>query len=630
MGEHLENQQRLWLFIISLTIFWGVLTPIPVFAQTTDTQSPAQTVQTTHSDQDPVVFADPNLAALVAKGLDRNGQPVTYGAIRHYHGRQLTVNDSDGPVVATSLEGLQSLRELPAGIGADIQFDLAPHVSWTPLKGIPVSGSLTLAQDDMHDADFTVVNQIRVLEDPRVVSYREFGLNGRNRYRNATGLTDADIHLLEPVLSQFGRLKHRADDGTMSFAFSNQCLTDFSYFRRFGKVNVVGYGEFVDFKHAFTYIDPTTFTSNTVVRLPARVKGLDGEPVQTSTAGYFGQKLTLDGTDMLVSGVFSGTPWLILTHQQGTPNFSFMDPTVYSDGSLLTSDGMQYYRLKWQKAPVAAAPAPKPSPPTRPGSKPGKPATVPPRPPTPNRPQPALPPNPTTHPQPMAHPRVVYATKTLYRYQRATFTHQERLAKYAQQPRANRPLFVILSEARSHAGRRRYFVRDINHGSATDGQTGYVTADPQYVTSAYYQSTPPHVTVINPAGVVAHRQPNLSAGNPVTRCPQGTVLSVVAFQRRHLTTRFQLANGTYITANRRLVRAGVHPLPKALLTKAWVTRFSTASLTKRMQTYAPGTRLKVLGWTNAHPDDLSTASPRRYRIPGGYVTANTQKVRLIW
>lgn len=626
MEKPIHYQHLFWASITTLTLLCGMpaVFPSPVLAA--ETQPPVTVPSPNHADQDPVTFVDPNLEVLVAKAFNTGGRPITYGDIRHYRGVQPDISDSQDLLVATSLEGLESLRELPTGIGVNILFKVAKRVSWAPLAGVPVSGSLTVFQDGMHNTNFTILNQLHILEDPTHYPYRQLCITGIHAYSNTTGLTDADVHLLNPLLSKFGNLKQRDTNGVMRFTISNQRLTDFSYFRRFGKVEVLGVGQYIDFKHKFIYIDPATFTKDTVIHLPARIKGLDGEPVQTSTYVYYNASNTLSldesGTAM-VSGISRGTKYIVLVHEQNNINFSFMDPITYGDGSLLTTDGMQYYRLKWAKAPVPVKPAPKPAPKQTVNPTSTTHTT------TTNHPQPPRKEVATKqHPQHF-QPRVVYAIKSLCLYRHATFRVKERQARYAQQPRANRPLFIIIGETKSHAGRRRYRVRDINHESRTDGQTGYITASTGYVTAAYYRTAPRQITVIDPAGVDAHSQPHLTTANPVTHYAQGSVLKVVAIQHRHLTTRFQLTNGTYITANRQLIRAGKLVSPTHIQTQTRVTRYGTANLTGRRQTYRPGRRLKVLGWTYAHPHDLSQPSPRRYRVPGGYVTANPRAVRVI-
>jgi len=626
MATPIHYQHLFWASLTTLTLLCGmqVIFPIPVLAAETQ---PTETVTNpSHADQDPVAFADAKLAALVAQAFNTGGRPITYGDIRHYRGVQPDISDYTSSLIATSLEGLESLRELPAGIGVTIQFDVAKRVSWAPLAGVPVSGSLTVFQDGMHNTDFTALNQINILEDPSTFP-RQLCLTGISGYTNYAGLTDADIHLLDPLLSKFSSLKYHNQDGRTNLTISNQRVTDFSYFRKFGKVNVLGIGQYVDFKQKVTYIDPATFTPDTTVRLPARVKGLDGEPVQNSLKVYnnISKTLTLDGTDALVSGIYPKTKWLIIMPKHTYANYSEAAPIDYPDGSILLTDSLQYYRLKWAKAPVPAKPSPKP------GFAPKSPVN----------PISTAHANTASHPQPPRkeaaakqhpqhfQPRVVYALKSLYLYRHATFRVKERQARYAQQPRANRPLFIIIGETKSHAGRRRYRVRDINHESRTDGQMGYITASTGYVTAAYYRTAPRQITVIDPAGVDAHTQPHLTTANPVTHYAQGSVLKVVAIQHRHLTTRLQLTNGTYITANRQLIRAGKLVSPTHIQTKTRVTRYGTANLTERRQTYRPDQRLRVLGWAYAHPHDLSQPSPRRYRVPGGYVTANPRAVRVI-
>ncbi|MCH5464108.1 DUF5776 domain-containing protein [Levilactobacillus tujiorum] len=148
---------------------------------------------------------------------------------------------------------------------------------------------------------------------------------------------------------------------------------------------------------------------------------------------------------------------------------------------------------------------------------------------------------------------VVYATKKIGLYKKATFTKKARKQWYAKQKRINRPMFVVTGYAKSQNGVKRYRVKDVNHHSKTDGMTGYITANAKYTQRVYYAAKHKKVTVINPKGVNAYGKKNLT--NKKAHYKRGQVLKVKKIVNHNLTTRFVLSNGTYVTANKRLVKA---------------------------------------------------------------------------
>ncbi|MGY5339595.1 DUF5776 domain-containing protein [Levilactobacillus spicheri] len=629
----------------------GLTTTVP--AQAADEAPTSQTVSADHADEDPVTFEDPALATAVGKAVGATGA-VTYGDIRHYQGKQPYVNAVQ--VNITSLTGLESLQELPAGIGISIQIHLTKGVSLAAFKDLAVSGNLTIVQDGMHDGDLAALNTIRVLEDPYAYGYRQICLTGENQYWNYGGLTNDDIPQLAPLLTQFANLEHKNVNGAMRFTFANQQLTDFSVFQSYGKIDLLAFGQYQVFWTPVTYIDPETYDPTTAYRFPTQVKGLEGEPIQTSTHVFYNDTETYvkDGTDALVQGLNKTLNWVILDHQYNNSNYPDLDPIVYADGSTLEADGMQYYALKWEAEPEESSSSTESSDSsessstsssgdsssssTTTGGGSGS-ATTPIDPGTPS----------TTESStatfnadstvtagsaadqitgtPATTGSVVYAVKPIYLYRNATFKKRERLAKYVQQPRINRPMFVVKGYARSANGTLRYRVTDVNHRSQTAGKTGYITANQRYTLPVYYQAKHAKITVINPGGVNAYRKADLKGAAVHYR--QGTVLKVVGLQQHRLTTRFKLSNGRYVTANRKLVLAGTQVTPRALRTKTTLNRYRTANLTGQNGRFAAGKRLSILGWTYSRPDDFGTRGTLRYRVAGGYVTANRKFIQVI-
>lgn len=150
----------------------------------------------------------------------------------------------------------------------------------------------------------------------------------------------------------------------------------------------------------------------------------------------------------------------------------------------------------------------------------------------------------------------VYATKRIYMYRNANFGKSQRLATYPKAKRVDRPMFVVTDYARSKAGLLRYKVRDVNHGSKTAGKVGYITASRKFVVPVYYKSVPKNkkITIISKRGVHAYRNANLT--NRVKHYKKGVRLTVKKIVKHNLTTRYQLLNGNYVTANKKLVIQG--------------------------------------------------------------------------
>ncbi|QCZ44490.1 hypothetical protein UCCLBBS124_2191 [Levilactobacillus brevis] len=140
---------------------------------------------------------------------------------------------------------------------------------------------------------------------------------------------------------------------------------------------------------------------------------------------------------------------------------------------------------------------------------------------------------------------LVYATRKIGLYKTVNFTKNNRIRWYQKQPRTKRPTFTVIGYARTKAGTLRYKVK------TTSGQTGYITANTNYVGNTYYQTNPKKITVINAKGINAYRKVNLTS--KVRHYRKGTVLKVKAVKQHGITTRLILTNGTYITANKTMV-----------------------------------------------------------------------------
>lgn len=145
----------------------------------------------------------------------------------------------------------------------------------------------------------------------------------------------------------------------------------------------------------------------------------------------------------------------------------------------------------------------------------------------------------------------VYAVKGIYMYKHADFRKSQRIAKYPKAKRTNRPMFVVTNYARSKGGALRYKVRDVK-----THKVGYITANTKFVVRVYYQTVPKNkkITVISKKGVNAYKKANLT--KKTKHYKKGTRLTVKKLVKHNLTTRYQLTNGRYVTANKKLVIQG--------------------------------------------------------------------------
>lgn len=277
------------------------------------------------------------------------------------------------------------------------------------------------------------------------------------------------------------------------------------------------------------------------------------------------------------------------------------------DGSTSTPRGNVHYVL--EPSDTSRIPGPLPVTPT--------PA------PTPNTPAPAEPDTATSQ------PFIVTATKKIGFYSSKDFSAASRLAWFVQKPQLKQPTFTVIGTAKSTAGNARYQVRDTNPGSATYGQTGYITAQSAYITQAYYERAPKVVTVINPGGINGYDSAALK--QPRTAYKQGTRLAVKKVVTHGATTRFLLTNGKYISANKHFVTAGQHKVPAKVQAKTAVNRYSTVNLTKKNKHYPKKTHaiFKVLGWDYSRGTSTTAAGTLRYRVAGGYITANPKYVKAL-
>ncbi|MCT4486684.1 DUF5776 domain-containing protein [Levilactobacillus parabrevis] len=216
---------------------------------------------------------------------------------------------------------------------------------------------------------------------------------------------------------------------------------------------------------------------------------------------------------------------------------------------------------------------------------------------------------------------VVYATKKIGLYGSPTFSKQALKQAYAKKSRMNRPMFKVIGSATSKNGVKRYKVKDLNG----KGMTGYITANTNFVAPLYYVKNQTEVTVINPSGLNAYTKNSLTGKK--THYKQGQVLKVKKIVSHNLTTRFALANGKYISANKKLVIAGKHSMPKRIQAKTAVNRYNTVNLTKKNKHFAKKTTFTVKGWAYSNTKNFRKGDTLRYKVAGGYITANANLVK---
>ncbi|MFD1548545.1 DUF5776 domain-containing protein [Levilactobacillus fuyuanensis] len=218
---------------------------------------------------------------------------------------------------------------------------------------------------------------------------------------------------------------------------------------------------------------------------------------------------------------------------------------------------------------------------------------------------------------------VIYATKGLNLYAKPTLTRSAKQAHYAKKSRMNRPMFKVIGFATSKNGVKRYRVKDLNGRRVT----GYITTRTDYVAPVYYAGKPKQLMVINPQGLNGYAKKNLTGKRVHYR--QGQVLRVKQIVSHNLTTRFILSNGQYVSGNKKLVIAGKHALPKRIRTKTAINRYGTANLSKKNKHIAKGTILKVTGWAYSNANNFRKGDTLRYKVAGGYITANSRFIQAI-
>lgn len=143
--------------------------------------------------------------------------------------------------------------------------------------------------------------------------------------------------------------------------------------------------------------------------------------------------------------------------------------------------------------------------------------------------------------------KIVYAISKVKLYKHASLTGSV-VATYAKQKRTKRPMFKVVKKTQNSDGQSVFAVKAIR-----SGQTGYLTASRQSVVNAYYQTTPKTIKVIATKGINQYQAKQLT-GNKMA-VSKGRTLRVKKLIKVGLTSRFELTNGHYVSANKKLVLA---------------------------------------------------------------------------
>ncbi|WP_334427305.1 DUF5776 domain-containing protein [Levilactobacillus sp. HBUAS67566] len=121
-----------------------------------------------------------------------------------------------------------------------------------------------------------------------------------------------------------------------------------------------------------------------------------------------------------------------------------------------------------------------------------------------------------------------------------------------------------------------------------------VTANDNYVVKRYWAGDYRQLYVTAAHGINSYRTSRLTGlADHINR---GDAVAVVGVTHRGEVTRYQLANGTYITGNKQFVAPTQHQTIKQVRSKTSIRRYEDVNLTKVVKGYQQGTRMTVTGW----------------------------------
>lgn len=213
-------------------------------------------------------------------------------------------------------------------------------------------------------------------------------------------------------------------------------------------------------------------------------------------------------------------------------------------------------------------------------------------------------------------PFKIYGKRALYTYKNATFKKNQRVSHYAQKSKAYAPIFEVVGTAKSTSGHLRY--------KLADGT--YVTANADYVGALYWQGMYQKLYVTNPKGTNAYDGTRFAQATKQKHYRQGTALTVVKQTQVGQTTRYELTNGTYVTGNKQWVSPTKPRLVKQVKVKRTSRLYRDVNGSTFIKRIKPGKTLTVTGWDYSHGRNPRLSGTLRYRVAGGYITANRQFV----
>lgn len=215
-------------------------------------------------------------------------------------------------------------------------------------------------------------------------------------------------------------------------------------------------------------------------------------------------------------------------------------------------------------------------------------------------------------------PFKVYGKQTLYTYKMATFKKSQRVNRYVQKAKAYAPVFQVVGIQRSNNGVLRYKLSNDT----------YITANADYVGRLYWQRSYPKMYVTNAKGINTYDGTVFSRSTKQEHFKQGKVLRVVKSIKSGQTTRYELADGTYITGDKQWVTPNKPQKVNKLRTKRNIKLYKDVDFTRKVKTIKAGKTLKVNGWDYSHGYDHTAYGTLRYRVNGGYVTANSKFIEV--
>lgn len=217
-------------------------------------------------------------------------------------------------------------------------------------------------------------------------------------------------------------------------------------------------------------------------------------------------------------------------------------------------------------------------------------------------------------------PFKVYAKTSINEYKHATFKVSERMKHYKDKNRVYAPIFTVVGEAKSSAGRLRY---KLSNGH-------YITANEVNVNNLYWQSNYKKLYVIHPLGTYEYKTATFSKKNRVKLHHQNEQLVVKKVIKHGLTTRYQLANGNYISGNKQWTSTNKWQMPTIVEARGPLNRYSEVDLKHKNKHFSTKSHarfvVKGFDYSNGFKNKHNTL---RYKVAGGYISGNPKLVKII-